>query len=99
MSELVIPVGNKGDRLKLEDSGGVLVAVLNPGEEPSVISMVTRPGQIVLGAASLYVGGASFFGLTAAQLAAVRSWLTEQGHKFVDAAEPHSPPPKEVSPC
>ena len=99
MSELVIPVGNKGDRLKLEDSGGVLVAALNPGEEPSVISMVTRHGQIVLGAASLYVGGASFFGLTAASWAAVRAWLTEQGHEFIDAAEPHSPPPKEVSPC
>ena len=88
MSELVIPVGRKGDRLKLEDSGGVLLAVLNPEEEPSVISMATRrPGQIVLGAASLYVGGASFFGLTAASWAAVRAWLTEQGHEFIDAAE------------
>ena len=30
MSELVIPVGRKGDRLKLEDSGGVLVASITP---------------------------------------------------------------------
>ena len=86
MDPLVIPVGRKGDRLKLEDSGGVLIASLNPGEEPSVISMVTRHGEIVLGAAGLYVGGASFFGLTAASWAAVRAWLTEQGHESVDAA-------------
>ena len=99
MSELVIPVGNKGDRLKLESDKGVLFGMLNPGEVAAVISPAEGSWEIIISGACVSIGSASFFGLTAAQLAAVRSWLTEQGHKFVDAAEPHSPPPKEVSPC
>ena len=86
MSELVIPVGNKGDRLKLESDKGVLFAVLNPGEVVAVISRAESFLEIIISGACVSIGSASFFGLSPPQIDAVRAWLTEQGHEFVDAA-------------
>ena len=43
-------------------------------------------GEILISRMCLRIGGASFFGLSPPQIDAVRAWLTEQGHEFVDAA-------------
>ena len=88
MDPLVIAVG-PGIRLELDIDHGLLVAKLATGHRTLAmgLGMSGYGPRCSIYEHFLNVGGTSFLSLSPQDLDAIRAWLTEQGHEFVDLAE------------